>query len=208
MNQKNKISIYGASGHAKVIIDCIQSNPCWELAYLFDDNPNLENLQNRKIFQPEVTKMQAFPLLIGIGENLVRKKIAKKLDTLIAQALIHTRAIISPTCLIGKGSVVMPGAIINADTEVGEHSIINSGAIVEHDCYLDNFVHISPQAALAGDVYVGEGSHIGIGAQVIQGVKIGKWCTIGAGAVIIKDVPDGATVVGNPGRIIKVKHSS
>lgn len=33
--------------------------------------------------------------------------------------------------------------------------------------------------------------------------KIGEWCTIGAGAVIIHDVPDGATVVGNPGRIIK-----
>ena len=34
--------------------------------------------------------------------------------------------------------------------------------------------------------------------------KIGEWCTIGAGAVIIKDIPDGATVVGNPGKIIKI----
>ncbi|MFN5705836.1 MAG: acetyltransferase, partial [bacterium] len=31
------------------------------------------------------------------------------------------------------------------------------------------------------------------------------WCTIGAGSVIIKDIPDFATVVGNPGRIIKFK---
>ena len=28
---------------------------------------------------------------------------------------------------------------------------------------------------------------------------------IGAGSVIIKDVPDFATVVGNPGKIIKIK---
>jgi acetyltransferase EpsM len=59
-------------------------------------------------------------------------------------------------------------------------------------------------AALAGNVYVGEGTHIGLRASVIQGIRIGKWCTIGAGAVIINDIPDGATVVGNPGRIIKV----
>lgn len=67
------------------------------------------------------------------------------------------------------------------------------------------YVHISPNAALAGNVEVGEGTHIGIGTAIIQGIKIGKWCTIGAGAVIIKDVPDGAKVVGNPGKIIKIK---
>ncbi|HZW78021.1 MAG TPA: acetyltransferase, partial [Flavobacteriaceae bacterium] len=41
------------------------------------------------------------------------------------------------------------------------------------------------------------------GASIIPGVNIGKWCTIGAGAVILHDVPDGATVVGNPGRKLK-----
>jgi acetyltransferase EpsM len=40
---------------------------------------------------------------------------------------------------------------------------------------------------------------------VIQGITIGKWATIGAGAVILSDVPDYATVVSNPGRIIKNK---
>ena len=68
---------------------------------------------------------------------------------------------------------------------------------------MEDFVHISPNAALAGSITVGEGTHIGIGASVIQGIKIGKWATIGAGAVIIRDVPDFATVVGNPGKIIK-----
>jgi len=61
---------------------------------------------------------------------------------------------------------------------------------------------------LAGHVEVGEGSHIGIGVSIIQGIKIGKWCTIGAGAVIIKDVTDGATIVGNPRKIIKIKDIS
>ena len=37
---------------------------------------------------------------------------------------------------------------------------------------------------------------------MIPNITIGKWCTIGAGAVVINDIPDGATVVGNPARII------
>ena len=34
-------------------------------------------------------------------------------------------------------------------------------------------------------------------------VVIGENAIVGAGSVVTKDVPDGATVVGNPARIIK-----
>lgn len=99
----------------------------------------------------------------------------------------------------------MANVSINPSASIGNHCIINTGSIVEHDCVLSDFVHISPKAALAGNVFVGEGTQIGIGAAVIQGIKIGKWVTVGAGAVIIKDIPDYAVVVGNPGKIIKIK---
>jgi serine O-acetyltransferase len=41
------------------------------------------------------------------------------------------------------------------------------------------------------------------GATVFGGIHIGNHVTIGAGAVVFQDIPDGATVVGNPGRIVK-----
>ena len=34
---------------------------------------------------------------------------------------------------------------------------------------------------------------------------MGEDAIIGAGAIIIEDVPAGATVVGNPGKIIKIR---
>jgi serine acetyltransferase len=37
---------------------------------------------------------------------------------------------------------------------------------------------------------------------IIPQISIGSNVIIGAGAVINKDVPDGATVVGNPGKIV------
>lgn len=199
------ISIYGASGHAKVVIDCIDSLPNYKLGFIFDDNEKIKKLGNHPVFSTkDRVKLEKDPVIITIGDNFVREQIAAKNPNMqIANPIIHSLAICSKSSHIKKGSVVMPSSVINAAVKIGEHVIINTGAIIEHDCVIEDFAHISPNVALAGNVKVGKRSHVGIGAQVIQGIKIGKDCIIGAGAVIIKDVPDGATVVGNPGRILK-----
>ncbi len=49
---------------------------------------------------------------------------------------------------------------------------------------------------------IGDDVKIYTGATVFGGIHIGNHVTIGAGAVVFEDVPDGATVVGNPARII------
>lgn len=46
------------------------------------------------------------------------------------------------------------------------------------------------------------GASIGAGAVIRCGVTIGEWAMVGCGAVVLDDVPSGATVVGNPARII------
>ena len=43
---------------------------------------------------------------------------------------------------------------------------------------------------------------IGTGAIILKGVRIGQGARIGAGAVVTSDVPAGASLEGNPGRII------
>lgn len=199
---ENKITLYGASGHAKVIIDILKSASI-EVETVIDDNPKSKTIVGIDIIKSEDFDFKNLKsTLISIGNNRVRKLLSANLNTIFVNA-IHPTAIFSKFASIGEGSVVMAGAIINPEAKIGNHCIINTGAIIEHDCIIDNFAHISPGVSLAGNVSVGEGAHIGIGAIVIQGIKIGKWTTIGAGAIIIKDVPDYAVVVGNPGKIIK-----
>lgn len=196
--------IFGASGHGKVIAELAANAKC-KIDGIFDDNPKRNYFADIPIFHTsDMIKAADNPrLIIAIGDNYIRKSISKRFERFDFYTIIHKKAVVSKSVKIGAGSVVMVNAIINAEAKIGNHVIINSAAIVEHDCVIEDFVHISPGVTLSGNIFVGEGTHIGSGATVIPGIKIGKWCTIGAGTVVIGDVPDGVTLIGNPGRIIK-----
>ena len=194
--------LFGASGHCKSVIDIAESVG-EKIGLIYDDNPKVEavcHIPVKKFIQG--TSEFKETCIISVGNNKMRQEISMKLKTDFG-ILIHRTASVSNWSSVGIGSVVMAKTIINACVTIGKHCIINSAAVIEHDCVLGDFAHISPNASLAGGVSVGEGTQIGIGATVLPEIKIGNWATIGAGAIIISDVPDGAVIVGNPGRIIK-----
>jgi sugar O-acyltransferase (sialic acid O-acetyltransferase NeuD family) len=198
----NKILLYGASGHAKVICSICESLSL-VVQTIFDDNINIYNL-HEYIVKHKYDQFfeQNTPLLISIGNNKIRKMIASKIVHKFTN-LVHPTSAVDINVNFGVGNVVFQNATIQRDTLIGNHCIINTNSSVDHDCILNDFVHISPSATLCGNVSVGEGTHIGAAATVIPNTKIGKWCIVGAGAVITEDVPDYSLVVGVPGKIIK-----
>jgi acetyltransferase EpsM len=202
--ENRKLYIFGASGHGKVVAELVTSTHCY-IESIIDDAPKSLTLG----LIPIISSLSIVPpksdvaMIIAIGNNLVRKKISLRFSDYNFFSSIHQMAFVSPSATVGLGTVVMVHAVVNSDAKIGKHVIINTASVIEHDCNIADFVHISPKVTLSGNVSVGLGTHIGSGVIVIPGIKIGKWCTIGAGAVIINDIPDGATVIGNPGRIIK-----
>lgn len=194
--------LFGASGHAKVVIDILEKLDI-KVEFLVDANPDILKLQsyvvkNELDYKPDVSDQ----VIITIGSNRIRKEIAARINVEFGWG-IHPTAILGDDISIDKGSVIMAGAIINSSTSIGSHTIINTSCSIDHDCEISDFVHVSPNTTLCGSIRVGEGAHIGAGATIIPNLSIGKWATIGAGSVVIADVPDYAVVVGNPGRIIK-----
>lgn len=196
--------LYGASGHAKVIIDSLKAMGV-SVAGLFDDNLEVKSLLDYPVYGAfDAELFGDDSLIVSVGVNSIRKNIVDKLPVDISYGkAIHPSAIVSEYASVDMGTVVMQGAIIQASAVVGKHCIINTGASVDHDCNIADFVHISPHATLCGDVTVGEGSWIAAATTILPGVKIGKWCVIGAGSVVTKDIPDYSLAAGNRCKVIK-----
>ncbi len=210
-NKREELLIYGASGHAKVIIDAVEQRGQYRIMGLLDDNPKLHGQECAGypiLGGMKQLKQQSYKhcrLILAIGSNEARCKLQEHLaarDERFA-CIVHPAAQIGRGVSLGAGTVVMAGAVINTDTIIGQHVIINTGATIDHDCVIGDFVHIAPGAHLAGGVRVGRLAHLGIGSSIIQGITIGEGTIIGAGAAVIENVPDHVTAVGVPAKVIK-----
>lgn len=190
--------LYGASGHAKVVIDILKASGL-SVDGLFDDNPAVKELLGFPVLYDEAGRS---PMIVSIGDNKIRKRISEKLTVCFGSA-IYPGAIVSDSVTIEYGSVVMQGAVIQSCSIVGKHCIINTGTSVDHECVIGDYAHLSPHCTLCGNVTVGEGAWIGAGSVILPGIKIGKWSIIGAGSVVSKDIPDNVLAVGNRCRVVK-----
>jgi len=195
--------LYGASGHAKVVIDCLIDLDI-SVDGIFDDYSDLMSLNGYDVLgEYDTVEFPDERIVVTVGDNITRKKIVDKISHKFGKAVIHPSSSVSKYAHVGVGSVVFHRSVIQSGASVGKHCIINTSSSVDHDCEIEDFVHISPKVTLCGKVKVAEGTHIGAGATVIPEVTIGKWCVIGAGAVITQNLPDYSLVVGVPGKVIR-----
>ena len=209
---KSKVVIFGSSGHAKSLVDIIESDPNFELVG-FIDNLKLkgDEVLNYKVIGeekslPELMSEYGFEHgVVGIGENFLRSRVVEKILKLVPNFqfinCIHKSANISKHIQMGVGNVVMAGASIKASSIVSNHSIINTNSSLGHDCNLEDFISLAPNSAVGGNCNVGKYSHIGIGASVIQKIDIGRNCIIGGGSLVNKHTESDSIYYGVPAKL-------
>jgi sugar O-acyltransferase (sialic acid O-acetyltransferase NeuD family) len=209
---RGKIFVFGASGHAKVVIDIIERQGIYDIAFLVDDDASLEGrsiygynvIGGKDILLEKSKEVEIAGGVVAIGSNAARMVVSswveKKGFSLVTA--IHPDSHMARGVEIGGGSVVMAGTVINSDTKIGSDVIINTKASIDHDCVIGNDVHVAPGSTICGTVKIGSGTFIGAGATIIPNLVIGRNVTVGAGAAVIEDLPDGVTVVGVPARIV------
>lgn len=175
--------IYGTGGHAKVVIDLLELLE-EKIDYMFDDNfeGGLYEGHPTGKFTPGLFPMAKF--IISIGNNGDRKKIAEKMASYKATALIHPKSIVSTRTEIGAGSLILANVVIQNDTKIGKHCLINISANIDHEVTIGDYVHIGPGAYIASNVEIGEGAYIGPGAIINRRIKIEPWTIIPAGKII------------------------
>ena len=204
----SKVFVFGASGHAKVVIDILERMAGMKVAFVVDDATQTSGAKlcgypvigGRDALLANRRKVKAG--IIAIGDNGARARVAAWLagEGFRAASAIHPAAVIARDVEIADGAAVMAGAVINTDAHIGAHVIINTGTTIDHDCSIGDCVHIAPGCHLCGGVSVGAGTLLGAGTTVIPGVHIGANAIIGAGSTVVQDVPDGARMAGSPCR--------
>lgn len=191
-----QVIIIGASGHGKVIADIITKSGDTVVGFL-DDDLSKENVLGAVC---DCVKYPDKKFIIGIGNNAIRKTIAKNYSCLDYYTAIHPNAVIAENVSIGKGTAVMANAVINTGSKIGAHCIINTSSVVEHDNMIEDYAHISPGAVLCGTVKIGNSTHIGANATVRNNISICEDCVIGCGGVVVEDITKSSTYVGVPVR--------
>lgn len=212
---KGACVIIGGGGHAKVLLQSLQSAQCTESCVILDKDKTMWGREVLGVsvlgddsLLPELLKQGARFFAVGVGGTgdngprwrLFESAVAYGLEPM---TIIHPSSIHSAWANIGKGCQLLPGSVVNPGAELGMNVIINSGAIIEHDCLVGDHAHVASGAVLASSVRVGVGAHIGCGATVRQEISIGEAAVVGAGAVVVRDVPPHATVIGVPARLAR-----
>ena len=113
---------------------------------------------------------------------------------------------------IGSHSVVEHHVKIGNNVRLHSNVFVPEFSILEDDCWLGPNVVLTnarhPRSKNVKEQLRGarikRGAKIGANATLLPGVVIGENALVGAGAVVTRDVPDGAVVVGNPARVIKM----
>ncbi|MBI4353100.1 MAG: N-acetyltransferase [Candidatus Omnitrophica bacterium] len=115
---------------------------------------------------------------------------------------------------IGAFVEIQRDAVIGRRVRIQSHTFICSAVTIEDDVFVGhNVTFINdryPTVEKARNdtwtlerTLVKKRASIGSGATILCGVTIGEGAIVGAGSVVTRDVPPGATVTGNPAKVMR-----
>ena len=131
--------IYGAYRHGGMIIEILE-NHNREVCFYDDDPAKQEYLKTRFLKTLESQE----EIIIGIGDNDIRRIIAEKLSGSSFTVATDKTTNISSGVKIGTGSVVFKGGFIIYSSKIGKLVIINTKASIDHDCFVGDFSQLYP----------------------------------------------------------------
>jgi acetyltransferase EpsM len=203
-----RLLILGAGGHGRAVADLARA--CGFTVAGFTDRSSFAGGPGNPVLGTDaelaalIRPQQIDGGVVGVGNTALARR-AQLYGVLVAAgvpqpALVHPRAVVSPSAEVGAGSVVFAGDVLGSGVRIGVNAVLYSGVVVEHECVIGDHAYLSPGVVLSGQVTVEAGAFLGAGAVVLPGLRIGAGAVVAAGAVVTADVPAGQTVMGVPAR--------
>ncbi len=150
--------ILGAGSHGREVQELAQKlNVFRKIAFLDDD------ITKAGVLGPcsDVEQyLEEYPAAVpAVGESLLRMRWMEILTyaRFALPVLIHPDSVVSPSAVLGCGTVVCARAVVGAGACVGRGCIISSGATIDRDVQLPDGTHIDCGRVVTGTMKIEKG---------------------------------------------------
>lgn len=189
MSQPIPLVIVGAGGHGRSILELVRLSTTHEVkAFLDDQLPAGTDILGIPVWgsSAEFEQLAARGVKavhIAIGNNAIRQALGERARAagLGLATLVHPRAFVSPSALLGEGCAVMAFAAVGTEASLDQGAIVNMGAVVDHHARVGAFGHLGANATMAGGTRIGARAWLQAGAALGYGVQLPDDSIVAAG---------------------------
>lgn len=196
------VVIIGAGGHGLAVWDACVSRGIFPMAFVDPYSSAREHAGLPVVSEISDLNYSNISIVLGIGDNLVREKVASTLALEHPRApmppIIHKTASVSPSATLGEGTVVMANANVGAFASTGVGVIMNTGSSLEHEGTVGDFSSLGPGVSTGGRVSVGRATTIGLNVGIGPGLFVGEEAVIGANSLVLNNIPPRVVAYGVP----------
>ena len=120
--------------------------------------------------------------IIGFVNQNLRKKFYDLMVSYGAELadIIHPRAFIAKSALLGKGNYLGCNAVVSSEAEVGDCNIINLNVTIGHNSKVGTNCIFNPGARISGNCTIGDRCLFGANSFIYQGVSVADDCLVDA----------------------------
>ncbi|TWA62207.1 serine O-acetyltransferase [Azospirillum brasilense] len=162
-----------------------------DVACVFDRDPAARNVLDVLTCYPGIHALVVHRLSNAMWRRGLRwpARFLSYLARALTNIDIHPGATIGRRFFIDHGA----GVVIGETAEVGDDVTLYHGVTLGGTSWTKGKRHPT----------LGDGVLVGSGAKILGPITVGAHCRVGANSVVTKDVPEGMTVVGIPGRVVR-----
>ena len=162
-----RLLVLGAGGYGRAVAEVALSLGEYTVVGFVDDRwPEIPPVWGL----PVLGRMADLPQLAlladaavpAIGDNAARQAACHQAMAagLALASVIHPRAVVAPSAVLGQGVTVMAAAVIGTEARIDEGAVINAAVVVDH------------QAQVGACAYLGVGACMGGGSTLAAGQRL------------------------------------
>jgi sugar O-acyltransferase (sialic acid O-acetyltransferase NeuD family) len=173
-----RLLIIGAGGHGRSVAEAVSLRGDFEIVGFVDDGAAVGDVFGNPILGPisrlDELKRMADSVVVAIGRNTIREELFNRARALGYRlpVITHPASFVSPSAVLGAGTVVMAGAQVGVEAVIGQGVIVNTSAVVDHHCVVEDFGHLGTNACMAGGAVLGRGAWMQAGSAIGYTVRV------------------------------------